>query len=392
MNTPSRLARWFGTKTPDLPKPIAVGVVELPEPEQAPGIPLDVADIVKPPALAKPENTNPPTIEDARLEFVASEDLEERSRVLAEHNFFEKGKPYTQLDGAFMLDALKHIAKVYKEHQWSYFRRSHHEFESEGLRTTHPYSCIIMEWARLEKFAVWQEHAWALITKEPQYKQELMEVMSAHLGKAHAEQGSLLPWFESAEQLAENGYRFSMRALLEKLKSVSDKEATSSAPLLSRYPKLREQWLDPENDESALLWSSQALNNGTWLIRQNHPRIDAWALAERIQSMDTAAGAPMTATIAENTRYGALLKAWYGLELTVDEIIKHPLAHSLYVHKHAPMYLEEVKPLPLSWEVAMGLASTGKQFCEALVMTAKHDMTKTEPIVLELPELGATGI
>ena len=159
---------------------------------------------------------------------------------------------------------------------------------------------------------------------------------------------------------------------------------------MAAYPALYKQWLDPKNDAVTMSWAIQAVTRAVWLA-QHHPRIDAWDVAERFHvSPTTQKKHEIIQLIAESTPSGALLKAWYGLELTSDEIAKHPLAHSLYVHKHAPMYLEEVKQLPGSWEVAMALSTTGQEFCEAVVMAAKAKTNKEPVMVMELPDLGPT--
>lgn len=146
---------------------------------------------------------------------------------------------------------------------------------------------------------------------------------------------------------------------------------------MAAYPALYKQWLDPKNDAVTMSWAIQAVTRAVWLA-QHHPRIDAWDVAERFHvSPTTQKKHEIIQLIAESTPSGALLKAWYGLELTSDEIAKHPLAHSLYVHKHAPMYLEEVKQLPGSWEVAMALSTRAKNFAKPLSWRPRQKPTKS---------------
>lgn len=48
----------------------------------------------------------------------------------------------------------------------------------------------------------------------------------------------------------------------------------------------------------------------------------------------------------------------------------------------------ETSPLPDSWNVALSLSQTGRQFCDMLVMTAKAKMSKEPALTMNLPDLG----
>lgn len=385
MTVREKIRNWLGTQQRTT-VPVAAK-----EPDDRPNsqrpmvnIPEDPKDMPAAAALS-PE-------EDARLKFTNANSQEERSAVLATHPFFENGNNQAQLDAPLLLAVMKHMTEVYAEHGSSYFRdNSHYDFDDgeSSIRNRKPETCKIIKWGNPDQFSAWQNRAFELTREEPGYRDALLTQVAHHLKKTTRANSSNGKWLACVEQLAEQEVFLPVMAMLDEIKKASP--ANSIVPdFFTKYPILAARWSSPSNDAESLAWAALHLPDGLWLAK-HHPRINAWDLAEVLQPKDVDPKRIMTNAIAETTPSGALLKAWYGVEPSAEEVIKHPLAHSLYVHKYAPMYLEEVKPLPTSWQVAMSLATTGREFCDTLLMTAKAQLSNVDTTTLELPDLGPGG-
>ena len=58
------------------------------------------------------------------------------------------------------------------------------------------------------------------------------------------------------------------------------------------------------------------------------------------------------------------------------------------MHKHALIYLEEARPLPDAWSMALALSTTGLEFQEMLLSAAHLKVNPArKPEILTLPDL-----
>ena len=322
--------------------------------------------------------------EHARLKFTMAVGEEERSAVLTTHSFFEHGKNVAQLDAPLLMAVMEHMTQMYSEHASTYFYHEYDDYDN-SIRERLPHTCQLIVWGTPPNFLSWQTRALELARQVPQDKHALLEHVAEHLKKTIRANDTDETWFFCAEKLAEQGVFLPLPIMLGAIKKASSNHVAVS-DFLTKYPMLAQLWNDAKNDTEALEWAVQSMPMGLWLA-QHHARINAWDLAEIWHKVDADPNRPMLVAVADSTRSGALLKAWYGVEPSADEVIKH----SLYVHKYAPMYLEEVKPLPTSWQVAMSLATTGREFCDTLLTTAQAQLSQVDPLSLELPDLGPSG-
>lgn len=333
--------------------------------------------------------------EDARAKFNAADELEMRSAVLVQHPFFQNGKNLVQLDATFFLDVLTHMTVAMKDKGSQFFggdyfddaKIRHHMYKMarEGSRFT----CYVLQWGSSDNFMQWQTRATELAQENPALAGSLLDAVSKHLATSSCVGAPSVAWLDCVEKLSSNQPHVTHDMVLHNFYKAFT-EHSNADKCMAAYPALYKQWLDPNNDDRTMTWATQRVARAAWLA-QHHPRIDVWDVAEWYHVANHTQKKPdIMQALSENAPSGALLKAWYGVELTTEEMTKHPLAHSLYVHKHAAMYHEEVQPLPGSWEMALALATTGRQFCETLVMAAKMDTSKEKPLALELPDLGPT--
>lgn len=142
---------------------------------------------------------------------------------------------------------------------------------------------------------------------------------------------------------------------------------------LANSPHVLAELCSESNREELELLALRTASNTAWLSHFN-PSINAWNLAERCQEAD------ILRDLASTLPDSALFKAWHGMELSLDEARLHPLAHALYVNKHAPVYLAEVMDLPKHWRMAMDLATTGAQFKSMLLQGQAPLQVETLPL------------
>lgn len=333
-------------------------------------------------------------IEDARLKFSAADSLEAKSLILTTHPFFQGSKDITQLDAPMLVATIEHMTATLREDGNMYYNRyshgNHGQTSKESLYASRPASYAIIAWSEFSSFLKWTRQALEVAEENISYKAQLQAALLKHVIKASSFNKVNVDLLVCVELLAERNVLLPVKIVCDTFKNISD-ESNGLQALLLAYPALAKVWNEPLYDAQVLEWSTERPEYGYWL-GANHPRINAWDIAETFQTLHVRTRDKLTLALADSTPSGALMKAWYGFELTTDEIVKHPLAHSLYVYKHAPMYLEEVKPLPISWEVALSLATTGRQFCDALIMTAKNQMNKETPMVFELPDMDASSL
>ena len=179
---------------------------------------------------------------------------------------------------------------------------------------------------------------------------------------------------EHAENALANGVALTPRTLMCVAYLATHKHRSPKAALV-HTPLVLSELGSEKNRQDLEITALRGASNIFWLEHFN-PSINAWNLAERCDS------AQMLVEMGNGLHDGALFKAWHGIALSLDETRIHPLAHSLYVHKHAPVYIDEVLPLPEHWRLAMELATTGAQFKGMLL----QGLSKKEADSIPLPE------
>lgn len=325
--------------------------------------------------------------EDALQLLQNANTMEERSNVLLSHSFFTEGagKAKQGFDAKMMVEVLKHLNDVYSS--FGYQMQHQHRFNiRDNTPESKPQSWKITSWLGINHGLSWIERVTELAQQEPDYKETLRPQVHKLFG-AWGNKNSEL-WPDIAELVLSAWGPISPRLIMGGLYHMNVADPRAEQPI-EKYSNLSAFWNNPEYDGEWLQWCGHGNDDGLRMIGR-HPRLNAWDLAHYYKSCggDQDYMEDKIKKIADQDKGGALLKAWHGYELTVEEITKHPLAHSLYVHKHAPMYLEEVQPLPDSWNVALTLSQTGREFCDMLVMTAKAKISKAPVQSVELPDLG----
>ena len=334
-----------------------------------------------------PEDAPQSPYDDAFNALQTATTMEERSSVLLSHSFFIEGagKDKSGFDAKMMAAILEHLNDVYSTLGYLLRDRGHPSMHSPKP-DMYPQSWNIRRWLEIQHGHGWIERAIELARQEPAYKDALQQQVHK-LFETWCRKDHEAAWPKVADLVLSYWSSVPPTVVMNGFYNTF-KRHTNVNQLLLDYPSLSAFWENSRHDAEWLNWCASADEQGLWLM-QIHPRIDAWDLSEKYAQRSTGDYAEdQIKTLANKDKSGALLKAWYGYELTAEEITKHPLAHSLYVHKHAPMYLEEVQPLPDSWSVALTLSQTGREFCDMLVMTAKAKMSKEPVLTMKLPDLG----
>lgn len=183
---------------------------------------------------------------------------------------------------------------------------------------------------------------------------------------------------EHAEVALKNGIRLQPRTLLCVAYQPTHKNRAPKAAL-AHVPAVLAELCSEANQPQLEITALRGVHNIAWLQHFN-PAINAWNLGERCSDVE------MLTNMAAALHDGALFKAWHGIALSLEEMRIHPLAHALYVNKHAPVYAAEVLELPDYWRLAMELATTGAQF-KSLLLQGKDKKTAES---IALPEAFGT--
>lgn len=345
----SRLRNWWGSPPP--PRPIRA-------PEQATAVPAPAP---------KPEPTG--------IElFMLADNDRKRDKVLREHPFWQQPHIELQLGGHEVAEVIRHICSVMQE--YSYHARHFHDEDDEDT-----YHMRGVQWGSSEEYSHWHQRAVALAQAHPEYRGVLLRAMVMHLDTS-SEQSDEKEWLREAEDFLQLGGRVSTSILFNGLLSRTEyKSYKDIENQLVEVPLIASEVLAIERDADIIEWVKDSFGRATF-VAHIHPRLTAWRLCDAIEDQG------LVKVLAEEAKDGALLKAWHGIALTGEETLQHPLAYSLYVHKHAPIYLEEAQPLPAVWSMALSLSSTGSEFQEMLLNAAHLKMDpEKQPGTLALPDL-----
>lgn len=316
--------------------------------------------------------------------FLAADGVAPRDDVLSKHPFWQRDNPMLGLDASTCLKILHHILDIHEQYMMP-LRYGHPAFgydffddpqdERDRIRAMKG-----IAWGMPEEYMKWQEQAVVLAQQEPAYAAELLDVVAMQVRFNGAGDEDNEHWPSQAEHLLANGGTLGVAEILTGLRQAVD--VASLDTTLAQNPHVAQFLNNSTYDREAIAWGRQNEQNLHWLAAQ-HPRLSSWEIAEGINDPKS------IAALADLTRDGAVLKAWYGVELKADEIATHPLAYSLYVHKHAPIYMEEAQPLPDVWSMALSLCTTGVDFKNMLLMAAKAKVSpQLRPEELSLPDLG----
>ena len=230
-----------------------------------------------------------------------------------------------------------------------------------------------IQWGRVEAYTHWHDRAVELIEEQPEQGGILLNALIRHLEETGETMGNY--WLVEADKILELGGSLSTETLLDGLCT------SERIQNLANHTTLQQAVQHPARDADALEWVKKQYIRADVLVRF-HPRLHGWRLANEISEKE------LIAKLAESMKDGALLKAWHGIPLTGEETLQHPLAYSLYVHKHALIYLEEARPLPDAWSMALALSTTGMEFQEMLLGAAHLKVNLAQkPETLALPAL-----
>lgn len=237
-----------------------------------------------------------------------------------------------------------------------------------------------ISWGLPGVYVEWQAQAIVLAQKEPLYAAELLDVVAMQVRFNGASEHDNEDWPAQAELLLSGGGTLTaadvFTGLLQSAGTVELDGVLAANPRIAHFLK------DSNYDQDAIAWSRQSDKHLHWLAAV-HPRLSVWDIAEGIKD------AKSIAALADLARDGAILKAWHGVELSSVDIACHPLAYALYVHKYAPIYMEEAQPLPDAWSMALSLCTTGVDFKNMLLMAANAKIhPNLRPEELLLPDLG----
>ena len=317
--------------------------------------------------------------------FLSANGVAPRDVVLSKHPFWQRPEPMLDVGAATYLKILEHILDISEQYMMALRYGSpasgfdhdtlEDEDEDEESRIRSMKGII---WGMPQEYMKWQNQAVVLAQQEPAHAAALLDIVRQQVLFNASEDNK--NWPAQAEHLLENGGTFTVAHAMAGLqKSVA---CENLGGLLTETPNLAKLLLDPRQDNEVLAWATLHERNRHWLVAR-HPRLSAWDIADKLRD-PKAVGA-----LAEFTADGAVLKAWYGAPLTGDEIACHPLAYSLYVHKHAPIYMEEAQPLPETWTVALALCTAGIDFKNMLLMAAKAKVSpQSYDDSIVLPDLG----
>lgn len=329
------------------------------------------------PQFKEPKKTAGP---DGRELFLSATDAQERELVLTSHPFWQTKNVEQQLGVAEVAAVIEHISELYAKyhlrlsHPSRIYSRHNSESRIEAMRG--------IQWAQRAMYSQWHQRAVSLLKKHPQESNVLLNAMQNHV-EATCE-SEKFEWLKEAEDVLRLGGNLSTPVMLNGLFIKAQARQFEDMDIdFQTYPRIAQEFQRIERDAETLRWVQEHYARAQ-LVAMHHPRLDGWTLAEYIPKKD------LIVLLGEHVKDGALLKAWHGIALTGEETLQHPLAYSLYVHKHAPIYLEEARPLPDAWSMALSLSTTGLEFKEILLNAAHLKMNpeqKTE--TLTLPALEA---
>lgn len=285
--------------------------------------------------------------------FLATDDVKVQTEVLNRHSFWQRDEPMFDLDAKTYVQVLRYIVDVNEFYQT-------YESESEKALLQNIKG---VAWGNPQKFIKWQQQACILAQQEPMHAGALLDLVQKQLLLNANNRNK--QWPRQAEHFLSNGGKFSAEQVFSSLNKLDLKDVSAS---IAKAPVIAKFWDEPQYDSAALQWAGQDTSKLLWLTRQ-HSRMSSWTAAEQLNDKS---GIGKLAAIAHDS---ALLKAWHGLPLTSEEIASHPLAYSLYVHKYAPVYIEEARPLPDTWSIALSLCATGVDFNNMLLLAAKAKLS-----------------
>ena len=363
----SRLRNWWGT--------LPASSERAPKTSPSASAPLGTAPSVL--ATPKDEQPNKATVPDGRELFLAASSAEEREQVLKNHPFWQTKDVELQLGVAEVAAVIEHVSELYAKY---HFRLSHPrsihlrdgESRIEDMRG--------IQWGQRSMYSQWHQRAVSLLKTHPNESSVLLNAIQKHV-EATCE-GNGIEWLEEAEDLLRLGGAVSTPAMLNGLLIRAQARRFEDMDIdFDACPRITQEFRSIEREAGILRWVQDHYARAQ-LVAMNHPRLDGWTLAEHIPKKE------LIVLLAEHVKDGALLKAWHGIALTGEETLQHPLAYSLYVHKHAPIYLEEARPLPDAWSMALSLSTTGLEFKEILLNAAHLKMNpEQKPETITLPAL-----
>lgn len=381
----SRLRNLFGSAPP------------APAPTRAPplgsGSPTHSATVVKTtsekadtaevptPKIVAPAPVPPPAPTGIEL-FLQAQDDRQREKVLKTHPFWQQERVEQLLNSQQVAAVIGHISDAHSDLSYAFM---HYDDDDHDLVDRHSRG---VEWAAPDEYRHWHERALALIQEHPADKQTLLDAMHQHLMVVSSTDHGHTPydwdatWLQEAQDILHLGGKVSTEALLNGLLSIGvSNDFRCVTKTFVENPLIAAEFQKKERDEETLAWTKDNYKRAL-LLTSHHPRLNAWAISDAVQDHS------LVTILSEKAKDGALLKAWHGIALSGEETLQHPLAYSLYVHKHAPIYLEEAQPLPQVWHMALSLSTTGVEFQEMLLNAAHIKMNpEQQPEILELPDL-----
>lgn len=290
-------------------------------------------------------------------DFLALSHWKERDDFLREHLFWKDPQVHDKISGPVLLAIIEHISQCLLGYV----------AENPGVGIIEKKaldSRAGLLWSTPTNWGKWQQRLLDLRKDvDWNHAQRLLHHV-LRFGAVHAdarEHDGMLPY---AEQMLKNGMHFDLHCLARVAWRPSC-ENQNPYRQLEPYPLVLAQLTAGENDaqlEQITLENPKTLH---WLSKINS-RIDAWSLAERCTTRQ------QLEDLHHRLHDEALFKAWHGIPLNAEEVHIHPLAHSLYVHRHAPVYLSEVQPLPEHWRLALELSNTGEQFKKLLLQAQSN--------------------
>lgn len=308
--------------------------------------------------------------------FLAATDALAREKVLKEHPFWQAKEVELQLDGHQVAAVIEHICDLHSKFAWR-LSHAHMDYDDDEEKIE---AMRGVQWGQRDAYRFWHQRALALLQDHPEHRGILLSAMQHHV-KVTSDSNDV-EWLDEAEDLLRLGCSVSMRDILNGwLKKAQFQKFEGMPAAFNAYPLMTTEFQKVENDAEALEWVKENYKRAL-LLSSFHQRLDCWQLAEHIPKKE------LILMLAEQANDGALLKAWHGIPLTGEETLRHPLAYSLYVHKHAHIYLEEAQPLPDAWSMALSLATTGVDFQEMLLAAAQLKMNpEKKPEMWALPNL-----
>ena len=365
----SRLRKWWGTSRRSS--------TAAPNNHQTPSSSPIAVDAPATEDAKKPDQS---TESSGRELFLTASNAQEREEVLKNHPFWQTKNIEQQLGVPEVAAVIEHISELHAKYGFLLSSRGslHSPYGNEGRVQ----DMRGIQWGTRAVYRQWHQRAVALSEAHPNESGVLLSALQKHI-EATARTKDV-DWLEEAEDILRLGGSVSTRAMLNGWFIRAQARQFEDLDIdLQACPRMALEFQRIERDAEIVQWVEGHFS-GAQLVAMLHPRLDGWTLAEHIPKKD------LILSLAEHVKDGALLKAWHGLALTGEETLQHPLAYSLYVHKHAHIYLEEARPLPDAWSMALSLSTTGLEFKEILLSAAHVKMNpEQKPETLMLPALEA---